>query len=164
MQITACVDDDLELEVWVEQMIAENGYAQISMHDPASGLPGFAFTIGLEQSRQVPELFCMGLAPDTAAQLFAICIEGHDAAIFDLAEGNQSVSGLVDGYGLRFRSVPPAVVLRTNLARPRRSEEISKLVQLLVPDDNGVFPGDAGCVAGVAAAQDLDRLLAAAMN
>lgn len=164
MQIKAHVEDDLEVEAWVDHMIAENGYAQISMHDPSSGLPGFAFTIGLEQSRQVPELFCMGVAPDIAAQLFAICIEGHENAIFDIAKENQSVTGLVEGYTLRFRRVAPAMVLKANAVRPHRREGISKMLQLMLPDNNGFFPGDSGCNLGVATAQDPDRLLASATN
>ena len=164
MQIKARAEDSLEIETWVEQMIEENGYAQISMHDTSSGLPGFAFTIGLEQSRQVPELICMGVAPDIAAQLFAICLEGHDTAMCNLAEGNQSVKGLVEGYALGFRRVPPAILLKANEVRPHRREDISKMVQILIPDDNGFFPGNVECDLGVAAMQDPDRLVAPATN
>lgn len=164
VQIKARVEDSLEMEAWVEQMIAENGYAQISMHDPSSGRPGFAFTIGLEQSRQIPELMCMGVDPGIAAQLFAICIEGHDTGVCHLAEDNQSVEGLVDGYVLRFQRLTPAVLLKANNIRPHRRDDISSMVQLLLPDDSGFFPGDAECAPGVAAAQDPDRLLAPATN
>ncbi|WP_299919456.1 DUF4262 domain-containing protein [uncultured Roseobacter sp.] len=137
VQTKSRVEDDLDVEAWVQQMIAENGYAQISKHDPSLGLPGFAFTIGLEHSRQVPELMCLGVAPDIAAQLFAMCIEGHDASLCDLAIGNQSVLWLVEGYTLRFRCVSPAMVLKANEVRPHRREDISDMVQLLLPDNNG---------------------------
>ena len=140
-------------------MIAENGYAQVSRHDPSSGRPGFAFTIGLEQSREVPELICLGIAPDVAAQLFAICIEGHDASLCDLAAGTQTVSGLVDGYSLRFRRVSPAMVQTANEVRPDRPSDISEMVQLVIPDNDGFFPGDAECDPGIAASQDIGWLL-----
>lgn len=164
VQIKARAEDSLEIETWVEQMIEQNGYAQISMHEPSSGLPGFAFTIGLEQSRQIPELMCMGVAPDIAAQLFAICIEGHDGKVFDLADGNQSVRGLVEGYALRFKRVAPAMLLKANAVRPHRRDDSSKMVQLLLPDDNGFFPGEVDCDPGIASAQDPDRLLAPVAN
>lgn len=164
MQITAQVENDLDVEAWVEQMIAQNGYAQISLHDPASGLPGFAFTIGLEQSRHVPELMCMGVAPDIAAQLFAICIEGHDNALCDLSQESQSVTGLIEGYALGFRRLAPQIVLRSNALRPNRREDISGMMQLVLPDNNGVFPSDAACDAEVAAAQDPDRLMSPTVN
>jgi len=154
------IESDVDVETWVQKMIAENGYAQISRHDPASGLPGFAFTIGLEQSRQVPELLCLGVAPEIAAQLFAICIEGQDGSLFDLAMGDQQVSGLFDGYDLRFRRVRPAMVLKANETRPNRRDDISEMVQLLLPDNDGFFPGDAKCDPGIAASQDTDWLLA----
>ncbi|MFK7763804.1 MAG: DUF4262 domain-containing protein [Roseobacter sp.] len=164
MQIKAQVEDNLEVETWVEQMISLNGYAQISMHDPSSGLPGFAFTIGLEQSRQIPELFCMGVAPDVAAQLFAICIDAHENSVCDLAKGDQSVKGLVHGYALSFRRVTPAMVLKANTVRPNRRKDILKMIQLLIPDNNGFFPGDVDCNPGIAHAQDPDRLLMPTTN
>lgn len=170
VQIKARDEEGLEVEAWVEQMIAENGYAQISKHEPSSGesgiseVPGFAFTIGLEQSRQVPELICLGVAPDIASQLFAICIQGHDNAVYDLVNENQSVKGLVQGYVLRFRRVAPAILHKANLVRPHRRCDISRMVQLLLPDDNGFFPGDLECTPSVASAQDPDRLLAPTPN
>lgn len=160
MQTKSRVEGEVDVEAWVQKMIAENGYAQISRHDPSSGLPGFAFTIGLERSRNVPELICLGVAPDIAAQLFSICIEGHDDSICDLAAGNQSVSGLIEGYSLRFRRVSPAMVIKANEVRPNRPEDISDMVQLLLPDNDGFFPGDAECNPGVASSQDTDWLLA----
>lgn len=160
MQTKSPVKGHPDVEAWVQKMIAENGYAQISRHDPSSGLPGFAFTIGLEHSRNVPELICLGVSPDIAAQLFSICIEGHDAGLCDLTARNQSVSGLVDGYSLRFRRVSPAMVLKANEVRPNRPADISDMVQLLLPDNDGFFPGDAECDPGIAASQDTDWLLA----
>lgn len=160
MQTKSRVEGNVDVEAWVQKMIAENGYAQISRHDPSSGLPGFAFTIGLEHSRNVPELICLGVAPDIAAQLFSICIEGHDVGLYDLAAGNQSVSGLVNGYRLGFRRVGPGIVLKANEVRPNRPADISDMVQLLLPDNDGFFPGDAECDPGIAASQDTDWLLA----
>lgn len=164
MQVIAGVEDELDVEVWVDQMIAENGYAQISVHDPASGLPGFAYTVGLEQSRQVPELLCLGVAPDIAAQLFAICIEGHDASACDLAAGSQTVTGLVEGYRLGFQKVPPAMVSKANATRPHRRVDVEAMVQLVLPDNSGFFPHEDDCDPAIAAAQDIDWLVTSAKN
>ena len=164
MKLDAFVGDDLDVEAWIDQMIAENGYAQIAVHDRFSDLPGYAFTIGLEQSRQVPELLCMGFAPDVTAQLFALCIDGHDAGIHDLSRGNQDVTGLVDDHTLRFRRVAPAMVRRANAMRPQRFTDIAAMLQVLVPDNDGFFPGDAECDSTVAAYQDPEWLLADGRN
>ena len=164
MQIKDRIEDDLDVEAWVEQMIAEHGYAQISMHDPASDLPGFAFTVGLEQSRLVPELFCMGVSPDVAAQLFAICIEGQDARVCDIAKGDQRLNNLLEGYTLGLRRADAPMVLKANTVRPRRGADISRMMQLLLPDNDGYLPGDANCDPRIAAAQDPDRLITTVTN
>ena len=163
-EIKASLEDTLDVEAWVEQMIAEHGYAQISMHDPDAAVPGFAFTIGLEHSRSVPELMCMGVAPDVAGQLFGLCVEACDERTLDLSQGNQTVAGLVDGYRLRFQRVAPAVVAAANAVRPHRATDLVDMVQLLIPDNAGRFPGETDCDPRVAAAQDPDRLLARSTN
>lgn len=159
MQVGVFEDGDVDIETWVAQRIAAEGYAQISIHDPASGLPGYAFTLGLEQSRRTPELFCMGVAPDIASQLFSLCIGAQDAVELDLARGNQDVQSLVEGFTLRFRRVAPAMVQKANLVCPESCAPITDMVQLLMPDNDGHFPGDLACDPQVAAAQDLDWLL-----
>ncbi|MFK7875653.1 MAG: DUF4262 domain-containing protein [Paracoccaceae bacterium] len=164
MNIKSDIEDDLDIETWVATMIAEHGYAQMSVHDPSSALPGFAYTIGLEQSRNVPELMCMGVAPDIAAQLFAICIEAHDAKLCDLGGGEQTVNGLVEGYTVGFRNVVPAMVLKANAVRPNRPKNVLEMMQLLLPDNNGLFPGDVNCDPGIAFEQDPDRLLTSMLN
>lgn len=164
MQIKAKVEDSRDIETWVERMIAEHGYAQISMHDPASEVPGFAFTVGLEKSRRTPELICLGVAPDIAGQLFAACVDAHDRAACDLSAGAQTVTGLIEDYTFRFHRVAPALLVRTNAIRPDRAADTTAMLQLLIPDNAGYFPGDAGCDPRVAAAQDPDRLLAQATN
>jgi hypothetical protein len=164
MQIKATVQDSRDVETWVERMIAEHGYAQISLHGPAADGPGVAFTVGLERSRHVPELLCLGVAPDIAGQLFAACIEGHDRGDHDLAAGEQTLHGLIEDYAFRLRRVSPALLTWTNALRPDRSADSTAMLHLLIPDNSGVFPDEAGCDPRVAAAQDPDRLLAQTTN
>lgn len=156
--------DDLDVDTWIEQSIAENGFAQISLHDPSSGRPGFAFTVGLLAFRKVPELFCMGVAPDIAGRLFSLCVEGHDAARVDLAAGNQDIAELVPGYVLRARRTSPELALLANQIRPDSAPEITTMVQILLPDNHGKFPGDPDCDPDIAASQDPDWLMSQTTN
>lgn len=174
MTVETRVGDDLDVEAWVEAMIAEHGYAQISHHAASSGpgtgsgtvsgagLPGFAFTIGLEASRGTPELMVMGVAPDVAAQLFGLCIEGHDAEKCDLRQTDVMMRGLIEGYTLQLRPMAAPIVARANALRPARQADITAMAQLMLPDDAGHFPDELLCELQVAAAQDPDRLLAPA--
>jgi hypothetical protein len=165
MKHDAEIEDALDIDSWVDEMIAENGYAQLSLHDPSSGQPGLAFTLGLERSRAVPELLCLGVAPDVAAQLFGLCISGHDNDDCDLGAGAQTVEALLPGHALRMRPVGAPLVAKANGQRPARQPEIRAMVQVLLPDDAGLFPGEPGCDPRIVAAQDVDRLLApAAVN
>jgi hypothetical protein len=162
MTVETHVEDDLDVEAWVEAMIAEHGYAQISRHEPGTGLPGFAFTIGLEASRGLPELMVMGVAPDVAAQLFGLCIEGHNAGRCDLRQTDVQMRGLIEGYALQLRPMRAPLVAHANALRPRRPGDIRAMAQLMLPDDTGRFPDELACNLQVAAAQDPDRLLAPA--
>lgn len=160
----AVLENDHDIEAWVQQMIARNGYAQLSVHTSDDGVPGYAFTIGLEASRKMPELFCMGLAPDNVSRLFVLCIEGQESGTCDLSAGEQDVDSLVQGFVLRFRRVGPAMRAKLNAARPERDADLSDILQLVLPDNDGLFPGDPGCDPNIVAAQDIDRLLATATN
>ena len=164
MYANALAGDALDVETWVDQMIAENGYAQLSIHDPNSGRPGCAFTLGLEHSRQSPELFCMGVSPEIASTLFSLCIEAHDAARVDLASARGDMSDLIEGFVVRLRRIPPALACQGQAARSDRCFDITALVQILMPDNAGRFPGDPSCDPLVAAAQDADRLITGTAN
>lgn len=165
MNVVGHVEDDLDVELFLERMIAENGYAQISVHDQGdTDRPGFAFTVGLETSRAMPELLCLGVAPDVAGQLFSLCIAGQEAGTFDLSDGLQDVGGLITGHLLRFRPTPAPVLQRANAIRHRRMTDICRMVQILLPDNDGIFPGEPTCDPWIAAAQDTDRLLASPPN
>lgn len=158
------VDDQLDVDAWIDERIREFGYAQISHYDPTPGMPGLAFTIGLEQGRGVPELMCMGVDPEIASQLFSLVIEGHDAGVCDLTKDNRDLTGLIDGYALRLRPVSSALVQRANAVRQDQRPDVAVMLQVLLPDNSGAFPGDTGCDPQIAAAQDPDRLLAKATN
>lgn len=160
MKLTAISGDDLDVETWIKDMMASHGYAQLSVHDPESGLPGYAFTIGLTQSRQTPELFCMGVAPDIAAQLFAHCVAAHDRGSCDLTAKDGELKNVIEGFVLGLRRLPSAVTRLVNAARPDSFNDIKTLAQVLLPDNAGRFPGQPGCDAHIAAAQDADWLVA----
>ena len=164
MQTTALLGDTVDMETWVEKMIAENGYAQLSLYEPGHAIPGFAFTIGLEQSRGMPELLCLGADPEVVSRLFGICIDAHETGLCDLTRGNQDVADLIEGHVLRFHHVRPDMRLRANEIQPRQGFEIAAMMQVILPDDHGFFPGEPGCDPDIAAAQDVDWLLSEAKN
>lgn len=164
MQVDGQIGDGLDTEEWIARQIAEQGYAQISLHDPAPELPGFAFTIGLQEAFGAPELMVMGVAPDVAGQLFGLVIQAHSEGQCDLSAGAQEVTGLVPGFTLRMRPAPVGLVAKANAARPDRPADTEALLHLLIPDDNGHFPGDPACNPQVSAAQDPNRLLAPVTN
>lgn len=163
MKVETGIEEAQDVEAWVEMMIARHGYAQISHYDPGAGLPGLAFTIGLEASRGIPELMVMGVAPHDAAQLFSVCIEGHDAGRCCLGPEAQIVAGLIEGFSLALRPMGAPMVAQANGLRPARQGNITRLTQLLLPDNGGHFPGEFRCDPQIAAAQDPDRLIAPAV-
>ena len=164
MQVDGVLEDDLDVETWVDKMIEENGYAQLSVFRESLAQPGYAYTVGLEKSRKTPEIVVMGVQPDDASNLFAICIAGHDGGQCDLGLGAQDVTSLVDGFTLRFRPLPANVVAHINASRPERRWDMHAMLQLVLADNSGHFPGDPKCDPEVSAAQDPDKLLARVAN
>ncbi len=164
MRIAADINSEDEIETWVKAMIADHGYAQISMHGPDPNEPGYAFTVGLTETRGSGEFFCMGVAPDIAAQLFSICIGALDDGRLGPGLSDRDVAGLVEDFTLRFRRLDPALVAQTAHAAIARYGHGVALHQIILPDEAGLFPGDDGCNPAYIAAQDPDRLLRGALN
>jgi hypothetical protein len=164
MHVKSVIENDLDIDAWVDEMIAERGYAQISMHGEDPNEPGYAFTIGNQDTHGAPELFCMGVAPDIAAQLFAICVEALADGRLDAALPDGDVFGLIEGFALRFRRLPRTVTAMTALAANQRYGDALRMVQIVLPDAEGRFPDDPLCNPAYVAAQDPDRLIAGALN
>lgn len=160
MRMKAARTDDRDIDAWIDTMIDDQGYAQVSMHGSNPGEPGYAFTIGLGAAFGAPDLFCMGVAPDIAARIFGISTTAlHDGRLQPKLP-DADIAGLVAGFRLRFRGLPATQARLLITPAGDRLGPRPRLVHVQLPDAAGLFPDDPACNPAYRTAQDVDRLLA----
>jgi len=124
-----------------QRRLDEHGFVVqgvLGQGEPAP-LPGFTYTIGLGKNASHPELVIVGIDHHVAAALLADVSTQILAGERSLRAG-EDLDGLSrNGYKLRVRQCPPHLVEQTH---PDPTNPVGVL-QLLVPDEAGRFPGDA---------------------
>ncbi|WP_082461203.1 DUF4262 domain-containing protein [Devosia sp. Leaf64] len=124
------------------------------------GLPPVAFTIGGAATGH-PDLIMYGIAPGLAVpsleNAFSVVKERWPFPNFEFSDQ------VLAGYDVRFRDVSRSDLLHRTMVLTRAFNLQKKfsqtpLLQVLWPDENGVFPHESGCDAGVAACQRIKGL------
>jgi hypothetical protein len=122
----------------------------------------FAYTIGLPKSFGWPEMICFGLSLDLMGTLLndavAECRERNAVPVAGLR-----LSNIIKNADVKFIDGDRIPLSYLNSARwfaeHSRAEGALKRLQMLWPDKNGAFPGEAECEEGVRAAQTPLELL-----
>ena len=154
MPIRTLNDCDDVLERHLVREIAEQGWTVVHSTDPAPrGLfPNVAYTVGLWQTHEHPELLVFGLAPEQGQALLKLVCE-------EVAKGQRFTSleqftHLLEGHSCRFQALGQHFH-REHLAYCRwfyRGDGF-KALQLMWPDAQGHFPDEAAFDAYLAAHQ-----------
>jgi hypothetical protein len=106
--------------------------------------PAFAYTIGLYERFGHPEIILFGLAPNSMHGILNHC--GAMIQRGQRFEVGSSVSGVLDGYEVRFRPVAAPASYMQYLAYGCRhyGDRVFPVLQLVWPDKEHRFPGDVG--------------------
>lgn len=126
------------LDALVEERKRDRGFHIIAVGPRGEPLPlpSFAYTEGLSERAGHPELATVGVAPKVASWLLGGLAEEVIAGERRLTAG-ETVAGMLDGgYDLRTIEAPAALVAQLPKA-PRNG-----VLQILLPDVGGRFPGD----------------------
>jgi hypothetical protein len=120
------------------RLIAEHGWSLVSVHDDVV----FVYTCGLT-AKDLPEVVIAGLSGDTAAGLLNDVVKRILDAPPGPADG-ENIEGIAN-FPLRLHTIEDPVVLEhiPRVARVIAGGEV-RLRQLLWPDTQGRFPGEAG--------------------
>jgi hypothetical protein len=106
-------------------------------------VPSFAYTIGLTENCQHPELVIMGLPPEVAQSILAGACERIKQGTLT-CQDSASDDRVVEGYSVMFRTVHPNHLpdyLRA--ARAIEGDDV-RAVQIIWPDPAGTFPWQTG--------------------
>lgn len=124
----------------IQAIVDEHGW-WVGLIPSENDLPGFAYTIGLYERFEHPELIVIGLAKDTMHHILNDCgARIRDGERFD---AGASASGLIEGYDVRFRSVNDASSYLEYLGFGLRYYDRKfPVLQCIWPDKSGRFPGE----------------------
>jgi len=136
--------------------VAEVGWSvQAVFGDPESGTPALAYTIGLS-GKGLPDVLVLGLPVQHASEIL-------DGVARQLVADASKAS-----HGTLIHEVAnlPLKVVAADQLHAQHFAKISQdfaeaqggdatLVQILIPDINGIFPGEPGCDPQIEAMQDL---------
>lgn len=114
--------------------------------------PNYAYTIGMVQSFDQPELICFGLPANiVGASLNTVADMARDGKVFT---NGDRVRGVFRGIEVELRTFPKEQYA-DNLSRAVECYGSTEfpVLQLYYPDANGLFPWDAGSL--VAASQPM---------
>lgn len=136
----------------LQALIDAHGWAfQVVDSDPT-----LCYTVGL-QKRGVPEIVLMGLPPEVAQQVLAVVVPQLMSKELVLKE-NLRYNEVFDGFQAKFSKLKLTQVSEYLPVANILADCYVEAWQLLWPDEEGRFPGDAGVSSAYAESQDLEIL------
>jgi hypothetical protein len=148
-----------DFENWLVETVDRVGWAVLSVSPRAQSDDAqewFSYTIGLTRTFGWPENICFGLSAETRTLMLNDAVEECRSRGIEPAPGLR-LSTVLQGFDVKLGAgarIPhdyfgSAAWFNRNHGL---SQQVSR-VQLLWPDDQGQFPGDPACTAGVVAEQ-----------
>lgn len=116
--------------------------------------PLFMYSIGFYNYSKHPEFIIVGLHPDQAHPMLHGLFERVRRG--ERFEDGQLDDGVLEGYNVRFKALPPAG-RPLNVARNYFELDELPALQVLWPDSNGVFPDEDGFEERFAGQQELKK-------
>ncbi len=142
---------------WVLDQVRENvnrhGWSATGTATAAG--TAYVYTTGLTATFGHPELVIAGLDPHTAHDLLRNAVEKIESGI--PLEPGVPCEGIAAGFVVRFSDVfRPSCGLSLAVTDRFYGKPVP-FRQLLWPDRRGRFPGEPGCIPGVASMQDIGK-------
>lgn len=150
-------------QFWLQMtaLIKQHGHAlQHVMGDADFSIPGIFYTVGLS-AYEMPDLIVFGLPgfPGNSAPIVSRIVNMALKGDLELIDGQEIHK--VANLPFRLRAVDPEKGFTFATGARRYAEEnghTAKLLQILLPDVKGRFPGDASCDPRITQMQDINYL------
>ena len=143
------------------QQILDNiksyGWTTVVFEPDSFGMGGFAYSLGFDCELSHPEIMVLGLQGAHAAQLID-AIGNLIKSGKTFADG-ETANDVMSGFPMGFRSVPSIYHRFADKAQWLHQASKLRLLQCFWPDQNRLFPWDAGCNQGCADSQQLEMLI-----
>lgn len=131
----------------VEGLVSDHGWTPIAVnHDDVAGLPPYAYSVGFERTFGKPEVVMIGFGTDMMQGLIQELGDGMKNRYLALPEEGGLVYEVLQDMPVKMRPVPEAARRRlSRLAQAFYAPDEARLLQMLLPDPQGRFPGDDDC-------------------
>lgn len=145
----------------VRDTIARHGWFCTAVF-PVEGNEGmpFAYSSGFQQSRAQPDIVIVGFDHMLCHALLAQLHSGMADGSMSIPEEGGLMQGVIRNFPVKFAPLAPATIAgfaRTTTAI--NGAEPTMMQQMILPDQNGLFPGDPGCDERYARMQDIRLVL-----
>lgn len=130
----------------VEAKVDAYGWTPIAVHHDDEGRPPYAYSVGFERTFGVPEIVLIGFEPRMMQGLIAEVADGLKARRLAFPVEGGRMPEVIRDFDVLLRPVPEAA--RLNLSRFAHAAAMPntpRLMQLVLPDAEGRFPGEPGC-------------------
>jgi hypothetical protein len=134
--------------------IARNGWTVITVNSSKTEM-GYTYSIGFEETFKHPEVVFVGIPLDLAQTLIGDIAKGLKDRSIKLPVAGGETAQIIKQFNVLVRPVPEKYARR--LARgafDRRYPKPVRLLQLCIPDTNGVLPDKPWCDPTYIDAQD----------
>lgn len=146
----------------VQAKLEENGWTAIAVdYNPEKGHPPFAYSVGFEQTFRTPEVVMAGFEAAMMQMVIGEMAAAMKERYIKMPEAGGRVRGVIPNFDVLLRPVPEAAVFPlSKIAQAFREPQTARLLQLVLPDAKGLFPGDPGSDPQYVQFQDLSPFAA----
>lgn len=143
----------------ISDKITEHGWTAVSVGFE-KGTPAFTYSVGFSKTFGSPEVVFMGIRPETAQSLISSMAAQLLNKEIQIPQKDALMSQVIMHFDVKVRhihqdSAGDIARVAAKFAWP----DPVKLVQIILPDAAGKFPGEAGCDLSYAQMQNIDLLL-----
>jgi hypothetical protein len=129
----------------VQEKLDRYGWTVIAV-GPENKRPPFAYSVGFEKTFGTPEVVMIGFDPNLMQQLIGELASGMKGRGLKMPVEGGRMSKVIQKFDVLLRPVPDDVTYPlSKIAQNFQAPKTARLLQMVLPDPNGLFPGEEGC-------------------
>ncbi len=149
----------LDILAGIQGRFEKHGWTVMAVLPGDDGSPSFTYSIGFEQTFGMPEVIFVGFNPELAQSLIAGIARSLEQGEFEIPTQEQRIGKIVRNFDVLARPVSKELTEQTAIWATAFNKPLqTRLVQMFIPDPQGLFPDDAGCDPQYVSMQDMKKI------
>jgi hypothetical protein len=143
----------------VSEKISKHGWTSISVGFDKDA-PAFTYSVGFTETFSSPEVVFLGIRPETAQSLISSMATQLLNKDIKIPQKDARMPHVIKDFDVKVRHIHQDMAGDIARIAARRSwPKPVSLVQIILPDQGGKFPGEAGCNPSYEKMQNIDLLI-----